>query len=256
MTNSGLDKYQEYLNGRSIRFYLTLAQPCPYLPNRRERKIFATLDDSDSTILNEALTHSGFRRSQTISYRPACDMCAECVSIRIIAKDFIFDKKWKRILKIDKLIYSIPLYPEANEERFDLIKQYLNTRHLNAGMSNMNAQDFISMIEEGTNNTRIIDYRLKDDCELGKKDELIACSLLDELSDGKSLIYSFFNPNLTKESIGSYIILDQIRDVKQTNRDYIYLGYLIKDSKKMAYKARFKPFESLGPQGWQLNNKF
>lgn len=254
MTNSGFDKYQEYLNGRSIKFYLTIAQPCPYLPNRRERKIFATLDNQDGAILNEALTHSGFRRSQRIAYRPACDMCAECVSIRILAKEFIFDNKWRRVLKLDKIVKSIPSYPDANEERYDLLKKYLNSRHLNAGMSNMNAQDFISMIEDCTDNTRIIDYRLKHDCHLGKADELIACSLLDELSDGKSLIYSFFNPNFTKESLGTYMILDQIRDAKLTNRDHIYLGYLIKGSQKMAYKARFTPFQSLGPQGWQLNS--
>lgn len=250
MTSNRFQKYHDFATGRSLRFYLTNPQPCPYLPNRRERKLFATLETIDGDILNEALTHAGFRRSQNIAYRPACDMCAECVSIRIIAQEFKFEKKWKRILKLKEKIAAFPNYPEANEERFELLKTYLNARHLNQGMSDMNAQDFISMIEDCTDNTRIIDYRLRHDCELGKKNELIGCSLLDELSDGKSLIYSFYKPDCVKESLGTYMILDQIIDTAQSNRLHIYLGYWIKNSEKMNYKARFKPFEALSSQGW------
>jgi leucyl-tRNA---protein transferase len=236
---------------KRLRFYLTSPQPCPYLPNRLERKVFTTLNDIDSHHLNDKLTQAGFRRSQNIAYRPACDMCAECVSVRVKVQEFIFTKSWRRILKIAPMIDSESFFSEANEERFELIQKYLNTRHLNQGMSDMNADDFISMLEECTLNSRVIDYRLKQNCELGEKGKLIACVLLDELSDGKSLIYSFYDPNLEKYSLGTYLILNQIEDTKLSGREFLYLGYFIKDCQKMNYKARFEPMQKLGSMGWQ-----
>lgn len=252
MTSDRFDKIREYSTQKNIRFYLTAPQACPYLPDRNERKIFTTLSGLDSDIINEALTQAGFRRSQNISYRPACDMCASCVSMRVLALEFDF-RKWKRVLRNDTKLYSETCYPEANEERFELITNYLQSRHAGEGMSDMSADDFIAMIEECTSSTRIIDYRLKDDDEFGKKGDLIACILIDLLHDGRSLVYSFYSPNYLKDSLGTYLVLDQIRAAKLKNQPYTYLGYWIKGSKKMEYKTRFRPFEHLGPQGWTRN---
>lgn len=249
MSSDRFDKIREYSTQKNLRFYLTAPQTCPYLPNRHERKIFTTLNEADGDLINEALTQAGFRRSQNISYRPACDMCASCVSIRVLAQEFDL-KKWRRALKCDEFLYSEIAYPEANEERFELIKQYLENRHSGEGMSDMNGDDFIAMLEECTQTTRIIDYRLKNDCEFGVRGELMASILVDLLEEGRSLVYSFYSPKLLPFSIGSYLVLDQIRSVKQLGQSHTYLGYWIKGSKKMEYKTRFKPFEHLGPQGW------
>lgn len=249
MAKEKLPHIEEFTN-RNIRFYLTGPQVCPYLPNRLERKVFATLNGIDAAELNQALTHAGFRRSQNISYRPSCDMCASCVSVRINVDKFEFNKNWRRILNKNKDIYGFARPPVATEERYNLLKKYLNARHLNAGMSDMDEDDFVAMIEDCTSNTILIDYRLLEDCEDGQAGKLIGCSLLDELSDGRSLIYSFFDPDLSKRSLGSFFILDHVREMKSMELPYIYLGYWIKGSRKMEYKTRFKPLEVLGPQGW------
>lgn len=249
MNSDRFDKIREYSTQKNIRFYLTAPQTCPYLPGRNERKIFTTLGGLDADIINEALTQAGFRRSQNISYRPACDMCASCVSIRVLTQEFDL-KKWKRVLRNDAKLYSETCYPEANEERFALIKRYLEARHAGEGMSDMSAEDFIAMLEECAPNTRIIDYRLKHDDEYGDKGELIASILVDFLGDGRSLVYSFYSPEYLNSSIGTYLVIDQIRAVKEKGQNHTYLGYWIKGSKKMEYKTRFKPFEHLGPQGW------
>lgn len=238
--------------GRNIRFYLTAPQPCPYLPDRRERKVFTTLEGLNTDVLNQALTHAGFRRSQNIAYRPACDMCAKCVSVRIPIKDFEFKTHWRRIISSNNDIYSSINFPEATEERYALLTNYLESRHSGGGMSGMDGDDFIAMLEDCTNATRIIDFRLKEDCQFGKKDELVGCCLLDELNDGCSLVYSFYKPDNSKRSFGSFIILSQIIRMIEFELPFIYLGYWIEGSRKMEYKTRFKPLEALGPNGWSL----
>lgn len=251
MTDNSLENYSQIHANRNIRFYLTGPETCPYLPNRLERKVFTTLDDTDAALLNEALTHAGFRRSQNISYRPACDMCSECVSMRIDTLNFAFDAKWRRILAKNADIYWQAKSPMATEEHFNLITRYINARHENGGMSDMNEDDFAAMIEDCAPNSLLFEFRLKIDCELGKENELVAGLIVDELSDGNSLIYSYFKPDFPKYSLGSFIILAQIAHLKTINKPFLYLGYWIKNSPKMKYKSRFKPFQILGNRGWE-----
>ena len=251
MTNTSLEQYSLLNTDKNIRFYLTGPQPCPYLPNKIERKVFTTLDDSDSGLLNEALTHAGFRRSQNIAYRPACDMCTECVSMRIDVSAFEFTPNWRRIMAKNSNIICEIAEPIATQERYDLMAQYILNRHDEGGMSDMSEADFAAMIEDNAPNTKIIDFRLSENCQLGDKGELIACLIIDELSDGNSMIYSFYNPNFPKQSLGSYIILAQIEHMTLQNKQYLYLGYWIKNSKKMHYKGRFKPFQVLANGGWE-----
>lgn len=235
----------------NVKFYLTTPQLCPYLGDRYERKIFTTLNGLHSNKLNDVLTHSGFRRSQNIAYRPSCDMCSKCVSVRVNVEKFIFDKKWRRIINKNKLINATECAPVATEERFALLTKYLDHRHLNQGMSGMDGDDFISMIEECVSSTKLIDYRLSKDCEMGKKGQLIGCTLIDDIDDGRSMVYSFFDTDFPKNSLGSFIILDQIIQMRLSRKPYLYLGYLIDGCEKMEYKTRFQPLESLGLKGWQ-----
>jgi leucyl-tRNA---protein transferase len=231
---------------KNIRFYLTAAQPCPYLEGRRERKVFAALDGKDAIELNDSLTHAGFRRSQNIAYRPACDMCAACVSVRVPSATFKLTRRWKRVLGANQDVTAHITPTRASYEQYGLLQRYLATRHLGEGMSDMSIFDYSAMVEETAVRTHMVEYRLG-----GERGELVACALIDALADGLSLVYAFFDPDMEGRSLGSFMILDHIRQAKLAGFDYVYLGYWIKGSKKMAYKTDFRPIEALGASGWE-----
>lgn len=230
---------------KNIRFYLTAAQPCPYLEGRRERKVFAALDGHDAIELNDSLTHAGFRRSQNIAYRPACDMCAACVSVRVPAAQFVFSKRWRRVLAHNQDIVSCLVPAHATYEQYALLLSYLRDRHFGAGMSDMSLFDYSAMVEETSVRTHIIEYRL--DSEQGR---LVGCALVDALADGLSMVYTFFDPREADRSLGSFMILDHLRQAQDDNYPYVYLGYWVRGSRKMAYKTNFRPIEALGYSGW------
>ena len=232
---------------KNIRFYLTAAQPCPYLDGRRERKVFAALDGKDAIELNDSLTHAGFRRSQNIAYRPACDMCAACVSVRVPSATFQFTKRWRRITKVNQDIVARVVPAQVTYEQFSLLQKYLTLRHRDAGMSDMSIFDYSTMVEETSVRTHVVEYRIGDIAG-----PLVACALVDLLSDGLSLVYAYFDPEYDKRSLGSFVILDHIRQAREIGTPYVYLGYWIKGSLKMNYKANFRPIEALGASGWEI----
>ena len=231
---------------KNIRFYLTAAQPCPYLEGRRERKVFAALDGKDAIELNDSLTHAGFRRSQNIAYRPACDMCAACVSVRVPTATFQLTKRWKRVTAANADIVATLMPAQASYEQYALLQKYLSMRHLGAGMSDMSIFDYSTMVEETSVRTHVIEYRIGN-----KNGPLVACALVDLLADGLSLVYAYFDPEYPKRSLGSFIILDHIRQATEVGLNYLYLGYWIKGSLKMDYKVNFRPIEALGASGWE-----
>ena len=228
----------------SLQFYLTIPSPCPYLPGRMERKIFTQLDPLSGPYLNNYLTHAGFRRSQNVIYRPACENCRECKSLRIRTTEFKLSKNSKRLLKKNEAISRSNLESIATPEQFDLLQRYLNTRHAGGGMSDMDFVRYEMMVEECSAETYILEYR-------DSTGTLIACVLIDQLLDGLSMVYSFFDPEEHKRSLGNLMILDHIQRCRDLDLPYLYLGYWVQGSPKMDYKARFRPYEILGPQGWQ-----
>jgi len=199
--------------------------------------------------LNEALTHSGFRRSQTIAYRPACDACSACVSVRIVVEAFDLSRNLRRIQKRNADLKRVVVPAEATREQFALLRTYLDSRHAGGGMSDMGLFDYVAMVEETPVNTRIIEYRQPDG---NGGDRLIACALTDELRDGPSMVYSFFHPGEDARSLGTYMILDHIEAARASSLPHVYLGYWVRGSAKMAYKSRFKPMEALMREGWEL----
>lgn len=218
--------------------------PCPYIEGMMERKLFTHIAGERAEEINNNLTHAGFRRSQTIAYRPACDKCSACRSVRVAVNDFVPSRNMRKILNRNAAVTSAVLPPSASREQYDLLRRYLDTRHEDGGMSEMTVLDYMSMVEETSLKTNLIEYR---DAE----DKLVACLLVDEMRDGLSLVYSFFDPDMPMRSLGSYIILDQIARAKKIGLPHIYLGYLIEDCGKMSYKKRFKPLEILDEGGWQ-----
>lgn len=231
-------------NTRIPQFFLTPGGPCPYLPGRTERKVFARLGGNLAQPLSEALTHSGFRRSQSIAYRPACEGCSACVSVRIKASQFESSRSQKRILKRSDDLVRAEVTAEATREQFALLRTYLDSRHPGGGMSDMGLFDYVAMVEETPVDTRIVEYR-------GAGGTLIACALTDRLKDGLSMVYSFFHPGEEARSLGTYMILDHVRAAQAQGLPYVYLGYWVRGSEKMDYKTRFTPLEALGQNGWE-----
>ncbi|MBW8708572.1 MAG: arginyltransferase [Alphaproteobacteria bacterium] len=205
---------------RIPQFFLTPGGPCPYLPGRTERKVFARLGGNLAQPLSEALTHSGFRRSQSIAYRPACEGCSACVSVRIRAGEFCASRNQKRILRRDQDLARAEVASEATREQFALLRTYLDSRHPGGGMSDMGLFDYVAMVEETPVDTHIVEYRKEDGA-------LVACALTDRLKDGLSMVYSFFHPGEDTRSLGTYMILDHVR------------------------AAQARGLEALGANGWE-----
>ncbi|MCH8859124.1 MAG: arginyltransferase [Proteobacteria bacterium] len=238
----------EHYLSRLPQFFLTPGGPCPYLEGRTERKVFARLIGPHAASLNDALTHSGFRRSQMIAYRPACEGCSACRSARVVVDEFAAGRTMRRIEKRNSDLARTVLPAEATREQFALLQAYLADRHAGGGMSDMGLFDYVAMVEETPVETMVIEYRTRD--EDGTPGPLVACALTDVLPDGLSMVYSFFDPAYSNRSLGTYTVLDHLRTAKARSLPYVYLGYWVEGSSKMEYKSRFQPIETLGPSGW------
>lgn len=236
------------------QFYLTAPSPCPYLRGQEERKVFTHLGGERASELNDILTQGGFRRSQNIAYRPACERCRACMSVRVVVSEFEANKSMQRILRknTDLIVQERPA--EASSEQYDLFRTYLDTRHSGGGMSDMSVLDYASMVEESEVETRVFEIR-KRDSDSGitgrSRKPLIAVALSDVLSDGLSMVYSYFDPAESTRSLGTYMILEHLERARRMGLPYLYLGYLVEGSPKMAYKGRFQPQERLGNRGWE-----
>ncbi|MDH4384647.1 MAG: arginyltransferase [Caulobacter sp.] len=233
-----------------LRFFLTAGSPCPYLPDREERKVFTHLPQLEGPTLNDHLTQSGFRRSQNIAYRPACEACAACTSARVPVADYVFSRSERRALSRNSDLQRHIVEAEATGEQFELLRRYLLARHADGGMAEMTWSDFVAMVEDSTVRTHIVEYRTPSQ-DQGPGD-LVACALVDLMQDGLSLVYSFFDPAMGRRSLGSFMVLDHVVQARLNDLRRVYLGYWVAGSEKMAYKARFSPLEILRPSGWGL----
>lgn len=235
---------------RFPRFFVTAESPCPYLPGRTERKVFAELRGAGAQGMSEGLGRIGFRRSQNVVYRPSCASCTACVSVRIVAPEFRPSRSQQRLLKRNADLEVSACDPWATEEQFQLLRSYLRSRHPGGDMAGMDRSDFADMIETSPVDTVIVEYREPSvDGRLGK---LVAASLTDKLSDGLSMVYSFYDTGPdARTGLGTYVILDHVQRAATVGMDHIYLGYWIEGSTRMDYKRRFQPLELLTPKGWQ-----
>jgi len=232
----------------NTQLFLTAAMPCPYLPGRQERKLFTHLTGRRASTLHHLLSDNGFRRSQNLIYRPACDGCAACQSVRIVAGEFELSQRYKRVLKANRDVSVQVCPPRATAEQYDLFKRYLEARHAGGGMTQMSFVDYEYMVEDTPVQTILVEYRITS----LPGSPLIALALTDVMPDGLSMVYSFFDPALRQRGLGNLLILDHISQVKLAGLSYVYLGYWVKDSPKMAYKGRFHPLEvQRGPLGWR-----
>ncbi len=235
---------------RFPRFFVTSPAPCPYLEGKTERKVFTELKGPHAEHLNEALGRIGFRRSQTVAYRPSCAGCQACVSVRVAAEAFRPSNSQKRNVKRNSDLVATECRPWATDEQFDLLRRYLSHRHPEGGMSAMEEMDYADMVEHTPVSSYVVEYR--EPSTDGQPGRLVGACLTDRQSDGLSMIYSFFDPAHEQRSgLGNYIILDHIRRAAADGLPFVYLGYWVKGSGRMEYKIRYRPIETLGPEGWQ-----
>ena len=229
------------------QFYLTAPSPCPYLAGKEERKVFTHLVGERAGELNNILTQGGFRRSQSIAYRPACEGCRSCVSVRVIAEEFRPTRSMRRIANRNADVVREMKIAVPTSEQYAIFRGYLNSRHRDGGMADMTVLDYAMMVEDSHIETRIIEYRRRDG---GRADDLLAVALTDVLGDGLSMVYSFFEPDEAPRSLGTLMVLDHIERAQRMGLAYVYLGYWVRGSRKMDYKGRFLPQERLTPDGW------
>lgn len=225
-------------------FYTTAPLPCPYVAGRTERKVVTEIIGPEAEPLHDRLSRAGFRRSHNIAYAPVCPACQSCVPIRIPVATFAPDRSLRRILRANEGVEGTEVPPRATAEQFQLFQRYQQARHGDGDMATMSFYDFRAMVEDTPIDTIITEFRLHG--------RLIGGCLTDRLGDGLSAVYSFYAPDLDRHSLGTYAILWLIEQARRERLPYVYLGYWVPESRKMAYKARFRPCEILVGGAWRL----
>jgi arginine-tRNA-protein transferase len=222
----------------------------PVPGGQTERKVFTELKGAHAEALNDALGRIGFRRSQTVAYRPSCLDCQACVSVRVVAKEFEASNAQRRDLRMNDDLVVTECRPWATAEQFELLQRYLGSRHPGGGMAAMDEIDYADMVEHTAVSSFVIEYR--EPSPDGGQGRLVGACLTDRQGDGLSMIYSFYDPeHEARTGLGNYIILDHIRRAAEAELPYVYLGYWVDGSQRMQYKIRYRPLERLGPAGWQ-----
>ncbi len=226
------------------QFYRTAALPCPYLADHVERKLVTELSGREAVSFYNALSRAGFRRSHNLAYRPACSGCQACLPVRIPVADFRLTRSLKRIVNLNRDLHARLTAAVVSVEQYRLFLRYQRTRHSDSDMAAMTYGDYRAMIEDSPVATRLVELR-------NAAGTLSGACLLDLLDDGLSAVYSFYDPADGNRSLGNLLVLSLIEEARKLALPYVYLGYLIAESPKMAYKARFRPLEGLGPTGWR-----
>ena len=226
-------------------FYTTAPLPCPYLAGRTERKVVTEITGPEAEALHDRLSRAGFRRSHNIAYAPVCPSCQACVPIRIPVMRFQPDRTQRRIARVNAVLDGQETPCRATTEQFQLFQRYQNARHTEGDMATMSFYDYRAMVEDTPIETMMVEYR-------DRQGRLVGGCLTDGLGDGLSTVYSFFDPDLDRLSLGTYAVLWLVARAQSLGLPYVYLGYWVAESRKMAYKARFRPSEVLAGGSWRL----
>ncbi len=226
-------------------FYTTAPLPCPYIAGRTERKVVTEITGPDSESLHDRLSRAGFRRSHNIAYAPVCPSCQACVPIRVPVATFTPERTLRRIAKANAAIETFDVPARATAEQFQLFQRYQQSRHSEGDMATMSFYDFRAMVEDTPIETLITEFR-------DAAGRLVGACLTDRLGDGFSAVYSFFAPEYERQSMGTWAILWLIERARNEGLPYVYLGYWVAESRKMAYKARFRPCEILVGGVWRM----
>ena len=226
-------------------FFSTSPLPCPYLPDRMERRVVTELIGRDAITLHEQLSLAGFRRSHGIAYAPACAGCDACKAVRVLAGQFKPSRTQRRVWNRNADLRAEMCRPVATQEQYALFSAYQFGRHGDGDMAKMDFFDYQGLVEDSSVDTNIIEFR-------DSEDRLVGACLTDRMANGLSAVYSFFDPGQDARSLGAYMILWLIEESRRMKQDYVYLGFWIAGCGKMAYKARYRPMEVHADNEWRL----
>ena len=225
-----------------VNFFASTPEPCSYLENRKSVSAFANPHvDMDMSTYNQLIRH-GFRRSGGYIYRSHCPQCRECISVRIPVRQHRYSRNEKRTIRRNADIKINAMPGRFREEHFDLYRRYINSRHDEGSMANPSKNDYRRFLICDWTDTLFFEYRLNR--------ILIAVAVCDITDSGLSAVYTFFDPDYAERSPGHFAILNQIHESRLRDRDYLYLGYWIRDCGKMSYKRRYKPLEDYLNEQW------
>jgi arginine-tRNA-protein transferase len=230
----------------ALRFFQTPEHECNYLPDREASTVFVDPSAQLNTNIYAQLALIGFRRSGRYLYRPRCKSCNACVPIRISANDFKPNRAQRRVFNKNRDLTVTLCDNEFQQEHYDLYERYLQTRHVDGGMDDTTPDKYSGFLTCDWMDTRFVEFRLQN--------KLVGVAVTDFMRDGLSALYTFFDPDFNKRSLGTFAILWQIDAARQFNKHWVYLGYWIEESSKMAYKTRFRPYELFLNGHWQHND--
>ena len=230
-------------DSQRLDLYITPEHPCGYLPGRAARTVFVDPDIAMDMRLYSLLASHGFRRNGPNVYKPYCEGCRACVPLRIPVAEFKPDRSQMRIWKRNRDLEVESLDAVSQPDHFALYKRYLSARHPGGGMDSSGEPEYAHFLLNPWGRTRMVAVRASG--------VLVAVAVTDELEDALSAVYTFFDPDMTRRSLGTFAILWQIEEARRRGLKWLYLGYWIAESRKMAYKDRFRPCERLATDGWQ-----
>ena len=237
-----MDQAKSIFSQLPLRLRVTRVQKCAYLADQTEQRL--ATDMSEHPQAHDRLAETGFRRVENWVYKPVCPNCNACKPIRVKAEQFKPSRNITRIQTVNRDLKRNLSTGRLGLDHYDMFQRYLGYRHEDGQMASMSFDEFSAMILNSPIDTTLTEY-------LDTEDKLMGCILVDKQRDGLSAVYSFFQPGEEKRSLGSFMIVELIERCTELGLPYVYLGYYIEQSRKMSYKARFKPYQIFSEGAWQ-----
>lgn len=235
-----------------VQYYSTAQYPCSYLAGHLARSQVVAPTESIHAANYDLLIRHGFRRSGSFVYRPQCEACDACLSIRLPVADFQPNRSQKRAWTQHATLTCIVMEPAFFREHYELYQHYQKSRHAGGSMDVDDEAQYTDFLVRSNVRSSLVEFR--EPSVTRGAGELRMVSIIDHLKDGLSAVYTFFSPDLG-QNLGAFNILWQIQQARDRGLAHLYLGYWIKDCQKMAYKARYEPYELLINGSWQLGRK-
>ncbi|HFB66771.1 MAG TPA: arginyltransferase [Aeromonadales bacterium] len=230
-----------------ITLFSTAEHACSYLKNQQAVSHFVAPQQQNLPFVYNLLSQQGFRRSGDHIYQPSCRSCKECIPVRLPVDDFMPSKSQKRCIKKNRRLKMISNNHPEFESYMPLYRKYINSRHTDGDMYPANLEQFKQFLHSSWCETLALEWYLEE--------ELVAVAFTDVLADSLSAIYTIFDPELSRYSLGTFAITQQVEMAKHMHRKYLYLGFWIKPCRVMSYKGNFRPIECFQNDHWQRFNK-